>query len=62
VIYLHGTGTARGRRFDNLALYRYEFRRDGTVVRVRTYDENRMQIEAFWAAVGPTAGLVPSSG
>ena len=49
---LHEVGTARGQRFDNLALYRYELDDDGLVTHVRTYDRDREAIDAFWAAVG----------
>jgi ketosteroid isomerase-like protein len=55
VVVLREAGTARGHRFDNIALYRYEFGASGKVVRVRTYDESREAITAFWDAVGPVS-------
>jgi ketosteroid isomerase-like protein len=56
VAILHEQGTARGQRFDNLALYRLELGPSGTYVRVRTYDRDRDAIEGFWSAVGPVDG------
>lgn len=55
VVILREAGNARGHRFDNLALYRYEFGASGKVVRVRTYDESREATAAFWDAVGPVS-------
>lgn len=57
VAILHEFGTARGQRFDNLALYRYELGPDATYIRVRTYDRDREAIEAFWSAVGPVGSI-----
>ena len=61
VAILQESGTARGQRFANLALYRYEIGPDATYVRVRTYDRDREALEAFWSAVGPVDSPTPSA-
>lgn len=53
VVILREIGTASGHVFDNLALYRFELGGDGLATDVRTYDRDRDEVTAFWAAVGP---------
>lgn len=51
VLIVHETGTVRGHRFDNRAIYLIEIA-GGKWTALRTMDMDHANVERFWAAVG----------